>query len=381
MEQKPTITSTQWAFMFVGSALAFPYTFMPIMIAPPSNQDVWIVLILALVFMAIMNLPLLFLMNKFRNCTMHESANLILGKFWSKVPGTALLCVCLFCFIACTMATVIFIKFYLFTYTPTWAILFTIIIPVSYTAYKGAGTIGRLAAVMVPFITLITLFYFLFGLKEIDLTVFTPVLADSTFSQLMQGAFFTSARVSEILILFVFSYFLEETANINRTYLKAVLLFGACFFMILIPTVMMLGVDLARNSWSPYFFYTRQVKAYDFIERVQALNTLAWFPGTLAKVATYEYMACYTLSGMVKAKFHKPFVIPFSILAFIVCLLPIMNRSSTIDYLHSDAFFPYVIFPVTTLLPLIVVIVYFFRRKKINQILKQKQPSSSPSGS
>lgn len=138
---------------------------------------------------------------------------------------------------------------------------------------------------------------------------------------------------------------------------------------------MSLGIELAKNSWSPYFLFTRQVKAYDFIERVQSLNTLAWFPVILLKIAVYNFMASYVLSGIVKAKSYKPFVIPFSILAFSICLIPIMNKSSTIDYLRSDSFFPYMIFPIVVIIPLLAVIVYFIRRKKINQILQQKQAS------
>jgi uncharacterized membrane protein len=83
-------------------------------------------------------------------------------------------------------------------------------------------------------------------------------------------------------------------------------------------------------------------------------------------------MVSYILSGMVKAKSHKGFVIPLSVIAFIICLLPFMNKSSTVELLRSDQVFPWIILPIIFVLPLIIVIVYFFRRKKINLILKHK---------
>jgi uncharacterized membrane protein len=83
-------------------------------------------------------------------------------------------------------------------------------------------------------------------------------------------------------------------------------------------------------------------------------------------------MASYILSGVVKVKSHKGFVIPLAVIAFVICLLPFMNKSSTVELLRSDQVFPWIILPIIFVLPLIIVIVYFFRRKKINLILKHK---------
>lgn len=375
MDKKPTITAMQWSLLYIGCALAFPYTFMPILDAPPGNQDVWIVLLLGMAFSVLFQLPFLFLMNKFRGCNTHEIGELILGKFLGRLPNLLYLGICLFCFTACIMAIVMFMKFYLFTYTPIWFMLLYIIVPVTYASYKGAGTLGRLSTFLVPFIMLTILFYFVLGSPHFDLREFKPVLADSSMGQIIKGAVITAARISEVVILYIFSYFLEDKAKINKTYAITTIIYTVCFFLILIPIVLTLGMQLAKNSWSPYFLYTRQVQSYDFIERVQSLNTLAWVPVILLKVSVYNYLASYLFAGIVKAKSHRPFVIPFSIIAVIVSLLPIMNKSSTIDFIRSDQFFPFVIFPVTVLVPFAMVIIYFIRRKKINQKLKQKLAS------
>lgn len=230
MEQKPTITAMQWSLLFVGCALAFPYTFMPIMSVPSANQDILIVFLLGMVFAVIFHMPLLFLMNKFRGFNAIEIGDVVLGKFFGKIPHLLFLVVCMFCFIACTMASIVFMKYYFFTYTPIWAMLLYIIIPVTYAAYKGAGTLGRLATILVPFIMLTILFYFILGFSHFDLRVFQPVLVDSKITQLALGGFFTAARISEILILYIFSYFLDQKVKIYKTYAKSILVFAICFF-------------------------------------------------------------------------------------------------------------------------------------------------------
>lgn len=373
MTRKPSISSAQLLLMSVGSALVFPYTFMPILTAPPANQDAWIVSIIMFVYILIINAPLLFLMNKFRGMNANEMAETVLGKFFGKAASVVFIAFFLFCFVACTLITAMYINLSIFPETPIWALLLYIAVPVSYAAYKGAGTIGRLATFIVTFIILTIFVFFVLGLDRMDFGVLQPVLADSTFLELNEGAVLSAARYSEILIFLVFSFWLKEKSSINKTYAAALGVFAVSFLLILIPTLTVLGVELAKHAQNPYLLFTRQVEGYDFIQRVQALNALAWFPSSLLKIAMYNFMASHVFSAVVKTKSHKGFVIPISIIGFILCLLPVMNKSSTVERLRSDEVFPFIVLPVIFVVPLIIVIVYFLRRKKINTILEQRK--------
>jgi spore germination protein KB len=379
MTKKPVIGSAQLLLMSVGSALVFPYTFMPILTAPPANQDAWIVLFVAIVYIFLINAPLLFLMNRFRGMNANEMTETILGKFFGKVAAVIFAMFFAYCFTACMLITAIFINLYIFPETPTWALLLNMIVPVSYAAYKGAGTIGRLAIFIVPFIMLTIILFFILGLGLMDLGTLQPVLADSTFLQLNEGAFLTGVRYSEILIFLVFSFWLKQKSSINKTYAAALGVFTVCFFLILLPTLTVLGVELGKHAWNPYFIYTRQVEGYDFIERVQSLNTLGWFPAALLKLMMYNFMSSYIFSGVVKAKSHKGFVIPISIIGFCLCMLPMLNKSSTVELLRSDKVFPFLVLPVTLVMPVIIIIVYFIRRGKIRFILEQKKMEGTSS--
>lgn len=379
MVKKPVIGSAQLLLMSVGSALVFPYTFMPVLTTPPANQDAWIVMLMAIAYIFIINTPLLFLMNKFRGISVNEMTETVLGKFFGKVSAVVFGLFFVYCFSACMLITAIFITLYIFPETPTWALLLYMIVPVTYASYKGAGSIGRLAFFIVPFIMFTIIIFFLLGLKLMDFGTLQPVLADSTFLELNQGAFLTGARYSEILIFLVFSFWLKQHSSINKTYAATLGTFTICFLLILLPTLTVLGVELGKHAWNPYFIYTRQVEGYDFVERVQSLNTLAWFPAALLKLMIYNFMGSHIFSGVVKAKSHKKFVLPISLLGFCVCILPFMNKSSTVEFLRSDQVFPFIVLPVTPVLPLIIVIVYFIRRKKIKRILAQKKLAENAS--
>lgn len=375
---KPIITSVQLLMLAVGSALVFPYTFMPILSTPNANQDVWIVLLLAFVYIIIINAPLLYLINKFRGLTVSQIAETITGKVIGKPVVMVFILFFFYCFLACSLITMHFMNAYLFSGTPKWILLLFMIVPVCYASFKGAGTIGRLSIFIIPFVLLTIVLFLIFGSSNMDFRVFLPILSDSTFMNLNISAFYTAARFSEILIFLMFSYYLDKKVSINKTYAAALAVFGISFMLILVPTVAVLGVDFARMSWNPYYVYSRQVNAFSFLERIQALNTLAWFPATILKLAIYNFMACRALSMLFKTKSHKKFVIPVAVLGFIACSIPILSNSGTIKLLSSDQVFPYVILPVTFILPCVLVAVYLIRKKKLEPVIRKLQTAKKP---
>jgi spore germination protein KB len=350
---------------------------MPILNPPPANKDVWIVMIAAVLYILVISTPVLILANKFRGFNFNEIAELIMGKFFGKAISILYVFFFIFCYTACLLLGAIFICQSVLPGTPIWAIFIFAFPATAYVAYKGAGTIGRLAAFIVPFVMFTVILFFLMGLNMMDIKILRPVLSGTTLAEINLGAFYTGARYSEILIFLVFSFFLTKKASINKTYAKSLVIFSVLFSMILIPTILVLGVDLAKIEFNPYFVYTRQVQAYDFIQRVQSINTLAWFPGLLLKLIIYCFMGSYTLSGVFKAKSHKGFVPVIAGLAFSACMIPIMQKSSVIMLLASDKVFPFIILPFTFVLPIFLLIVYLIRRKKINAILEQKKKSSA----
>lgn len=371
MNKKPSVSSLQLLLMSVGSALVFPYTFLPILNTPPANQDVWAVLLLSFVYILALNAPLLLLMNKFRGHSMTETIELIAGKPFGKVLTSIFVLFFAYCFTACMLITAIFVNQYMFPSTPTFGILLYMVVPVAYASWKGAGTIGRLAVFVVIALIASVVLFFIFGYPKMNFAALSPILVDSSFVKLNMGAFLTASRYSEILIFWVFSYFLMEKYSINKTYGMALVTFGISFMLILLPVITVLGTEFAKRAGNPYYIFTRQVEAFGFLERLQSINTLAWFPGALLKLIMYNFMACFGLKGMFGAKSHKVFVIPVTAAGFIVALLPFMDNTATVELLRSDAVFPWVIVPIIFVVPSLLGILYLIRKKKVDAKLKQ----------
>lgn len=378
MNTKPVITSLQLLLMAVGSALVFPYTFLPILNSPPANQDVWVALLMAFAYIVVLNAPALFLMNKFRGINLSQTSEIIMGKVLGKLILIPIIVFFVFCYTACMLITAIFLELYVLDDAPTWALMLFMIVPVAYAAYKGAGTIARIANLIVPTALFSVVIFFLFGLEHLDIHYLEPVLADSTFLELNLGAFFTAARYSEMLIFWVFSYYLMKKASIDKTYAKALITFGVAFMLILVSVITTLGMDFAKLTWNPYYTFTRQLEAFGFIERMQALNIFSWFPVALLKLTLYTYMGSEVLAGVIKTKSHRPIVFPIVIIGYIAALMPFMNKSSTIEILRSDDVFPFIIIPVIFIIPIIILTVYLIRKKKADAALQEALAAQPP---
>lgn len=371
MNVKPKITSMQLLLLAVGSALVFPYTFLPIVNSPPANQDAWIVLVISYVYVFLLNLPALILMNKFRGVNMIQSTEIVLGKLLAKIIIVPIVIFTIFCYVACSLITLCFMDLYVLPDVPMWAVMLFMVIPTLYAAYKGIGTMARVSNFIVPFALATVVVFFLLGLKDMDLHNLEPVLADSNFIEINLGAFLTAARYSEIIILWVFSYYLVKNASINKVYAKALTTFGIVFMLIVISVITVLGVEYAKLAWSPYYIFTRQLKAFDFIQRMHSFNILAWFPVTLLKLTIYMYIGSELLAGIFKAKSHKPFIFPIAVIGYVFAVIPQINRSIVIDAIRSDEVFPFFIIPVILIIPAIILAVYLFRKKKVDAALKE----------
>lgn len=373
MNSKYNISKEMIILMTVGSALLYPYTFLPVVNSLPKNQDVWISMLLSLVYISLFSIPVLILIKIFRGFNVNQLTEIIAGKIIGKIFIVIFSLFFLFCYVACMLFMIIFIKIYILINTPEWALLLIMGIPILYGVYKGAAVIGRISLFIVPLIIISVVFYFVMALSQMDLDLIRPILADSTFLDLNIGGFLTASRYSDILIYLIFSYFVSKKINITKCFFTGLIIFGITYFLIIMSTLLVLGPDVARNEWNPYFVFTRQIETYDFLRRLQALNVITWFPGSLLKLMLYNFMISFMFQNVFKTKTHRPFAIGVSIVTFIILTFAFVIKASTIEFIRSDKLFPFIVLSEMFVFPLILLIIYLIRKKKIDKIIIEKR--------
>jgi spore germination protein KB len=370
MEKKYCFSPAQLVMLIICTRMMFPYTFMPVVNIPPRNQDAWIIAIISAAYTFLFSVPVFYLINRFRDAEYGEILETILGKAAGKAFLILFSLFFFYCSSACLVIGDVFISTYLFPETPSWYLLLFAVGPALYLSLKGAGSIVRVAFFAVPYILLTIILFLLLSLDQLDISILRPMFADSGFWSLNWGGILTTGYYSEVLIFLVLFPSLKPKASINKALTSSVLLYTAALLVMVIPTLTLLGLDISRHSWNPYFVFTRQVKAFSFIQRVESLNVIAWFMGFLVKIALYNFMACYTLSKVFGTKTHKVFTGPLFLLSYIAALLPFLNRTNVIDMLRSHKVFAPIIFFYILILPTAAIVVYWLRRKKVDARLR-----------
>lgn len=369
MVKQPTISSLQLMFLTVGCALMFPYTYMPILTNDPKNQDVWVSLMFSTLYLVVLNAPLVYIMSRFRGLTITQVFDLIAGSVLGKVISVIFSVIFLMCFYSCLVIAQQFINTSLMPETPAIALSIIALIPATYASIKGAGVIARIS-VFIYFLVFTTVLVFgVFGIPKMDINNLKPVLADSSFMDINKGAFINAARFTEINMLFVFSYFLKKEVSVRKVYFIVVIMFVVLFSAMLLPVLLTLGYEYAKLTLNPYFVFTKQVKFYEMLEKVQSLNTFVWFPGTLIKTAAYNFMLSFICAQLFKKVHRTYFAVMFSVLVAIISSIKALNNT-LVSYMMINNVWPISIFSVSAVLPLILVIVYRLNKKRTDGKLK-----------
>jgi spore germination protein KB len=367
MEDTKKISMFQFICLITVSEIMHQYTYLPILSTVPNNQDSWVALLLFIPYAIILCLPIMFLLNKFKNITFFDLMKLILGKMGAKIVIFIICIFFSFCNIACLVLSIIFLRDYILFSTPVTAIAIAILIPAAYISLKGISAMGRLSIFVFLCIVVTIILFFIFGFNMLDFQSLKPVMGDSSFFQVNLGGFITAARVSDILVLLVAAYRLNDEKKINKVFFISIAFYIGLVLLMLIPVITLLGIDYGLQAFNPYYVFARQVKFYSFLERAEVFAVISWLSGAILKISLYHYLLSYYLSKVFGIKSYKSLVLPVVLFTLSVIVITGLDKSNLINTIRSDAVFPWIVLFFTFVIPIIILLIYLIRRKKVNK--------------
>ncbi len=371
MENRSSITALQFALLAGGNAIIIAYTFIPIANTDLVGLNTLYTLLLSLAYILVMNMPVLFIMTRFRNATVNEMLNAITGKAIGKILAALLALFFLMNFTMVLSISVYYIKSYLLPNTPTWALITLTMIPVIYTACKGSGTLARMATVIIPLLLFTVAVFFIAGLDKMQWTDLPSLTGCTDFKSINKCAFFSASRYSEILMMNMFCRNLMKKSSIVKTYAASVGIYIIGIIFIIIPTLLTLGVPFAKLQLNPYFIYCRQVGQQGIFQKLQGVNIYFWYLGVLYKLAIYLYMASSITAGLCKKFPLKPVTTVIGGIMFIVSNIPILYNIAILNVFAKTMFVPLIIASVVFAIPLILLAVSLIRKKHIKSEIEK----------
>lgn len=352
------ITYKQMILLICISRAITWVSFLPIIQAPPANQDVWLGSLMALPVYLVVILPVYLLAKRFPQQTLYEYSQTIAGKVGQWVIAILYI---LFFIHAGAFALSLFSGFIttnVMHETPVLFFVITFTLSAAYAVHHGIEVFGRLSEFFAPIIMIAVIGAILFLVKDVDLKELQPVLETGIYPLFLTGLSPVSETI-EIIGLAIILPFLNDAQKAKRVYLLTPLLLG--FFLLLITTLAigLFGDDLAKIVNFPFYRAVRMVQVGDFIERIETFHVAIWVLGMFIKIALYYYLAVLGLGQLVHLKTYKPLILPMG--TILVSLAAVIG-SNYVEFREFYSFENYTwysmffIFFIPTLLLLIALI-------------------------
>lgn len=317
------ISYKQMILLLFGSRVITWIAFLPVILAPPANQDVWLDCLMGFPIHLIVAFPFYLLAKKFPNQTFYEYCQTITGKAGL---GVSILYIWFFIHMsALTLSN--FSEFFttiIMPETPSLFFVITLTLVAAYAAHYGIEVLGRLSEFIAPIIMIALIGVILFLVKDMDVKELTPILEKGIFPSILTGLSPVSQTV-EIIGMAIIMPFLNDQRQLKKVYLFTPLLLVLFLFIMTTSVIALFGDDLAKTLTYPFFSAVRLVHAGDFLERIEAIHVSIWILGMFIKTAFYYYLIVFGLGQVFHLKDYKPLILPTG--TIIVSLSAVLGRS------------------------------------------------------
>ncbi len=275
--------------MFFTYVLIVGHSFgLPTFLIKELEQDFWQPILIASVVEFIVAWFLYKMGTYYSRQTIYQYCEKIVGKMPGKIA--TLLLVSLFIGIAClfTVSVCEFFSSIIMPETPIEVFVITMLLVSTYAVYAGIEVIMRLVELLGFIFILSILAMVVFNIKWFEfgnlLPVFQHDLTEVIHSLPLPIAWFGTCVVMGVLMAYQNQGKDALKVKIGGAFLGMFLLFTVTF-----TSVLVLGVELSQKQNYPAFMLARMVVVGDFIERLEALQVVAWTATSFYAIAIFQF--------------------------------------------------------------------------------------------
>lgn len=363
MLEEGRITYRQLILLLALSRIIITITYLPALLEPPRNQNVWISELLFFPVQLIFALPVYLLWKRFPNQTIIQYSQNLIGKL-GKVIGILI-------FWYFLHSTAIFIgQFGLFMTssvmpeTPNLFLSSTLVLGCAYAVYKGLEVISRLSELFAPIVMLAIITVFFLLAKDMNLKILTPVL-EKGIIPVTQGSIIYSSRTLEILGLAMLLPYLNNHQKTKTVFIASFAFISIFFVIITLPVQTIFGLEEASNRTFPFYSVVRLISIGDIIERIESVHMAIWVLGAFVKLAFYYYLIVLSLSQLLNLKSYQPLILPIGSILIPLSSLVAPSLIELKTFTSYEVFVWYSYFFIL-LIPLLLLLIAIIRKKGVN---------------
>ncbi|WP_042162481.1 GerAB/ArcD/ProY family transporter [Paenibacillus gorillae] len=332
-----------------------------------ANQDAWISMLLA----GLMGLGIVFLIvrlsMRYPQQTFVQYSQTILGKWAGKIVIIPYFVMWVYLNSMVLRNSADFVYLTLFTKTPLYVIMVTLLILVIYViAAGGLAGIARCGELMGPIILVVILGTCLLSSNHLDWHHLTPVFIDSGWKHIMKGSISGVAFYGDIIMFTMIFAFMSNSKQALSITMWGMALTAVLVVVASMMVIMTFGPILPARMWAPFFGMTRFISVLGFIQNVDILFVIIWLFSAFIKLSLFLFIAVYGTAQWLNIKNWRMLIWLMAPITLVLALLP-QNATAPIKEYVQQMWIPYVI-PINVIgIPLLLWIVSVMRGQSIQR--------------
>jgi len=221
------------------------------------------------------------------------------------------------------------LKVYSMPFTPPAVLIFTFLLVAVAMAYVGLEGIARVACVFFYPIMGSLFLLLLLAIPSYDFDYLQPLLGYGLFTTIKTGVLRNSAY-NEIVLLAVMIRSIHGPKLFKKVGLSSLFLTAFTFVSALVCILAAFQYTVGSEHLSGLYQLTRVIYFSRFFQRIEAIFLFIWVISSVITVSTAFYFALSSYCRAFTIRNHRPLLLPFGILAFMLALYP-HNLAEIID--------------------------------------------------
>lgn len=252
------------------------------------------------------------------------------------------------------------IKAYILPYTPPSLILSGFMVVVIALAYVGLEGIARMAAatfyvILTGFLLILVLAYPYYNIRAI-----LPIGGYGIVNSLTTG-FFRASAYDEVIILAFIINSVHGIKNFKKIGIISLVLSGLFISAGIFCDLMAFDYTQAGENISGLFQLARVIYFNRFFQRIEPVFIFIWVMASFICVGAAFYISLSIFCKAFRVESHKPLILPFSFLTFMVSLLPeSLSEVSQVNIVFIREYSMFIVY----LIPILVLMLAFIFGKK-----------------
>lgn len=248
--------------------------------------------------------------------------------------------------------------------TPTWVIIFGMLLIVVYATYQGIEVIGRCSEFIGPIIIIIVLITLFLNLNNVNFYKLTPFVIETGLFSIIKGAVPTAGFIGQNAIIMMLIVFLKKPKEGLSPALWGTALPTFMVALATLTVVATFGPNLPSHMWYPYFRLIRVISVADFIQNVDIIFIVVWLTSVFMRLAIFFFVASYGIAQYLNIKSWKKVIFINAPIVYIISLLPrsiVMSDILYPVYITQRMTLPVILFGI----PLFLLIIAKIKKKKL----------------